>query len=270
MSKSTKKVSIIIPVFNDGKYLNETIQSVLNQSYQNFEVVLVDDGSTDTFTLNFLKGLTQPEIHVFFRPNEGVSQTRNYGISQASGEYILPLDADDKLGESFLEQAVKILDGNPRVKVVCGDVQMFGKRRGQKPMPQHAMEILLGQNTMVVTSLFRKSDFLQTQGFNPNMNEGFEDWDFWLSLLETGGEVYKLDTVALYYRIKKNSRNYSLTPEKMQRLRKQIYENHKSLYAEYFFDPMNSFEYDLLVNSREYKLGKRLLKPVRFLLNKLK
>ncbi|HUV92091.1 MAG TPA: glycosyltransferase family A protein, partial [Anaerolineales bacterium] len=269
MQESKKKVSVIIPVFNYGKYLNDAIQSVLKQSYHNFEMIVVDDGSTDTFTQKFLKELDRPEIHVFFRENNGVSRTRNYAVSQASGEYILPLDADDLVGEDFLKDAVTILDEYPSVKVVCGDVEMFGKRRGLKKLPGHSMDMLLGQNTMVVTSLFRKSDFLQTSGFNPNMNEGFEDWDFWLSLLENGGDVYKLNTVALYYRIKKNSRNHSLTDEDMQRLRIQIYQNHKSLYAKNFFNPGNSFEYDLLVNSREYKLGKLLLKPIRFLLKKI-
>ena len=269
MPEPKKKVSVVIPVFNDGKYLNDAIQSVLKQSYRNFEMIVVDDGSTDAFTLKFLKVINHPEIHVFFRENDGVSKTRNYAVSKASGDYILPLDADDLVGENFLKEAVTILDKYPSVKVVCGDVEMFGKRKGLKRIPQHSMEMLLGQNTMAVTSLFRKSDFLQTSGFNPNMNEGFEDWDFWLSLLENGGDVHKLNTVALYYRIKKNSRNYSLTDEKMQRLRMQIYQNHKSLYAKYFFDPTKSFEYDLLVNSREYRLGKRLLGPVRVLLKKI-
>lgn len=270
MSESRKKVSIIIPVFNDGRYLEDAIQSALKQTYKNIEIVIVDDGSTDPFTLNFLKEIKRADIRVFFRQNEGVSQARNYGIFKASGEYILPLDADDKLGEFFLVQAVKILDENSDVKTVCGNVRMFGKRKGLKNIPPHSMEMLLGQNTMVVTSLFRKSDFLKTKGFNPNMNEGFEDWDFWLSLLETGGEVRKVNTVALNYRIKKNSRNYSLTMEKMLKLRRQIYQNHKELYNRYFFDPQNSFEYDLLLHSREYRLGSKLLSPIRFLLKKIK
>lgn len=268
MPEPGKKVSVIIPVFNDGKYLDKAIRSVIKQPCQSIEIVVVDDGSTDAFTKDFLKSIRQPGIRVFFKQNEGVCLTRNFATSRATGEYILPLDADDILGENFLGEAVKILDERPSVKVVCGDVEMVGKRKGLKSMPQHSMETLLGQNTMAVTSLFRKTDFLKTSGFNPNMNEGFEDWDFWLSLLETGGQVYKLNTIAIYYRIKKNSRNYSLTREKMQRLRKQIYENHKELYAKYFFDPLQSFEYDLLLNSREYKLGKRLLKPIRFLLKK--
>ncbi|MBN2615547.1 MAG: glycosyltransferase family 2 protein [Bacteroidales bacterium] len=270
MSVSSKTVSVIIPVFNNGNYLNDTIQSVVNQAYKDFEIIVVDDGSTDQNTLQVLKEINHPQIEVFIQDYAGVSIARNYGIEKASGKYILPLDADDLLGDTFIEQAVDVLDKNPLVKVVFGDVRMFGKKHGMKKLPNHSLEMLLGQNTMVVTSMFRKADFLNTSGFNPNMNEGFEDWDFWLTLLESGGDVFKLDTIALHYRIKESSRNSSLTAQKMQKLRRQIYENHKELYARHFFDPLKSFEYGLLLTSKEYKLGKKLLRPLRILLQKLK
>ncbi len=268
MNKSVPKVSVIVPCYNDGKYLNDALQSVLHQSYGNFEIVLVDDGSTDAFTLKLLKEIQNPKIRIFFKEHSGVSMTRNYAIAKATGELILPLDADDLLGESFLNEAVPVLNNSLSVKVVKGNELLFGKRKGLRKLPEFNMETLLGQNVLPTTSLFRKTDFFQTQGFNANMKESFEDWDFWLSLLETGGEVRNLDVVARYYRVRDDSRNFSLTNEHLKRLRWQIYQNHKSLYAKYFFDPMKSFEYDLLLNSREYKLGKRLLKPIRILLGK--
>jgi hypothetical protein len=169
-----------------------------------------------------------------------------------------------------LGKAVKILDTYPDIKLVCGHEQLFGKRKGIRKFPDFSMEILLGQNIFPTTSLFRKSDFLKTPGFNANMKESFEDWDFWLSLLETGGGVYKLDVVARHYRVRNNSRNFSLTNENLKSLRRQIYENHKQLYAKHFFNPLYSFEYDLLLHSREYQLGKKLLKPLRLLHKKLR
>ena len=265
---SLPKVSVVIPVYNDEKYLYDALQSVAGQNYRNYEIIMVDDGSGDAKTLQMLKEIKSPRVHVFFNNHKGVSAARNFAINKASGEYILPLDADDLLGTGFMERAVKILTTHPEVKVVSGDIEMFGLRTGIKRLPDFSIEMLLGQNTMAVTSMFRKSDFLKTQGFNENMQDGFEDWDFWLSMMENGGDVYKLDTVAVRYRIKKKSRNYSLSRSQMTRLRKQIYENHKPLYAKFFFDPVNSFEYDLLLNSREYKLGKILLKPLRFFLKK--
>lgn len=268
MAEPLPKVSIIIPCYNDGKYLNDAIKSVLNQNYQNIEIIVVDDGSEDEATQKLLKEINRPPVHVFFKAHAGVSDARNYAVSKATGDYILPLDADDLLGESFLNEAVPVLNNSLSVKVVKGNELLFGKRKGLRKLPEFNMETLLGQNVLPTTSLFRKTDFFQTQGFNANMKESFEDWDFWLSLLETGGEVRSLDVVARYYRVRDGSRNFSLTNEHLKRLRWQIYQNHKSLYAKYFFDPMKSFEYDLLLNSREYKLGKRLLKPIRILLGK--
>ncbi len=267
---SLPKVSVIIPVHNDGKYLHNALQSVFRQKYRNYEIIVVDDGSEDAETRQALKQINQPEVRVFFKKPEGVSAARNFAIAKADGAFILPLDADDLLGIGFLDQAVKVLTYHQEVKVVCGDIEMFGIRTGIKKLPEYSMEMLLGQNTMAVTSLFRKSDFLETDGFNVNMRAGFEDWDFWLSMLEGGGDVHKLDVVAVRYRIKKESRNFSLSHTQMKQLRKQIYENHKTLYAKHFFDPLNSFEYDLLVNSREYKLGRKLLKPLRALYSKLR
>ena len=270
MNISKPKVSVIIPVYNDGPYLQEALQSVLNQPYQDFEIILVDDGSTDVVTQKLLNETEQAKIHVFFKEHAGVSLARNYAINKATGEYVLPLDADDLLGEAFLKEAVVMLDVNPKVKVVCGKEQLFGKRKGIRKLPEYSIEMLLGQNVFPTTSLFRKSDFLDTPGFNANMKESFEDWDFWLSLLEAGGKVHKLDVVARYYRVRNGSRNFSLTGENLKNLRRQIYENHKQIYAKYFFDPLNSFEYDLLLHSREYQLGKKLLKPLRFLHKKLR
>jgi glycosyltransferase involved in cell wall biosynthesis len=268
--QTLSKVSVVIPVFNDGKYLGEALQSVLAQEYPEIEIIIVDDGSTDPKTTQQLKELNDSRIKVLFKKHEGVSAARNFAIGKATGKYVLPLDADDKIGEKFLAKAVTILEKDPTVKVVSGEVELFGIRTGRKILPDYSIEMLLGQNTMSITSLFRKSDFGKTNGFNVNMHEGFEDWDFWLTLLESGGEVRKLPEVAVYYRIKKKSRNFSLTHQQMQKLRRQIYENHKMLYSKYFFDPLKSFEYDLLLNSREYKLGKWLLKPLRVLFEKLR
>lgn len=265
MPMADKRVSIIIPGFNYGHYLKETLDSVLNQDYNEFEIVIVDDGSTDNQTKKYLSQLNHPKIKVFLKEHEGVCIARNYAIANSTGDYILPLDADDLIGKDFIRDAVEILDSDNRVKIVCCKVEMFGAKKGLYPLPEPSLEMLLGQNTMVVTSMFRRADFEKTNGFNSNMSNGFEDWDFWLSLLDSGGEIYKLDKVGLYYRIKKGSRNNVLTSAEFKRLRLQIYQNHKGLYARHFFDPIKSFEYDLIINSKEYKLGQLLLKPIRII-----
>ncbi len=256
-------VSIIIPCYNNGKYLDETIQSVLNQTYREFEIIIVDDGSTDNLTKQYLSKLNHSNITLFNREHEGVSSARNFGISQATGKYILPLDADDLISNDFLELAVAALNENPALKLVCCQVDFFGYRKGTMRFPEYTLEKLLAKNLFVVSSLFRRADFLQTSGYNSNMQEGFEDWDFWISLLKNGGEVFRLEKTCFFYRIHKTSRNNQLKNENFSRLRKQVYENHKDTFLSHYFDPAETFEYELIHHSMEYKVGSFMLKPFR-------
>ena len=262
-------ISVIIPCYNDGKFVQEAVDSVMQQSLQNIEVIVMDDGSTDKETLSTLQKIDKPGVKVFFNPHKGVSATRNEAIAKATGTYILPLDADDLLGKHFLEQAVDVFENKPEVKLVAGRIKMFGRRSGIKPLPPYSFETLLARNTFAVTSLFRREDFLKTNGFNINMKSGFEDWDFWISLMENGGDVAILPVIAVHYRVKKGSRNFSLNTKYFQKLRRQIYDNHKEAYCRHFLNPLETFEYELLLNSREYQLGKNLLKPVRSLYKRL-
>jgi glycosyltransferase involved in cell wall biosynthesis len=264
---SDNLVSVIIPCFNSGKYLAETIKSVLNQTYQNFEIIIVDDGSTDIFTRQYLSELTHPKIKVFFKENEGVSITRNIAISHSTGEYILPLDADDTISKDYLELAVTEFNRNRCLKLVTCDIETFGCKKGIIPSEEFTIEKILAKNMFVVSSLFKREDYDKTHGFNPNMKEGFEDWDFWLSLLADGGEIFRINKTCFYYRLHKDSRNNLLDNERLRKLRYQIYENHAALYQQYFFNPTDTFEYELVKNSMEYKIGKFLLKPFRFLQN---
>lgn len=257
-------VSVIIPVYNNGHYLKDTIHSVLEQTYQDFEIIIVDDGSTDNFTKQFLAQLNHPQIKVLFKENEGVSIARNFAINQSSGEYILPLDADDLIAADYLERGVNILCEKPNVKLVTCNVEYFGYLKGKMRTHEFSMEKLLARNLFVVSSLFRRKDFFLTSGFNPNMREGLEDWDFWITLLKTGGDVFRIDKTCFYYRIHKKSRNNQLKNLNVSRLRNQIYKNHKDVYHQYYFDPVEAIEYELIRESMEYKIGKVILKPYRF------
>ena len=256
-------VSVVIPCYNNGRYLDETLKRVLSQTYQAFEIILVDDGSTDAFTIDFLSMINHPKISVFTREHEGVSSARNFAINHANGRYILPLDADDLISVDYLELAVKALNDNDPVKLVTCNVDYFGYRKGRILTPAYSLAKLLAKNLFVVSSMFRRSDFMLTSGFNPNMKEGFEDWDFWITLLKTGGEVYKLEKTCFLYRIHKQSRNNQLKGTSFSRLRAQVYENHKETYQSYYFDPTEAFEYELIHNSMEFKVGSLLLKPYR-------
>jgi glycosyltransferase involved in cell wall biosynthesis len=258
-------VSVIMPCYNQGKFIDDAIQSVLDSSYPNIEIIVINDGSTDKYTNEILKNNKWANTVIYTIENKGVSNARNFGINVSNGKYILPIDADDKISSDYIDQAVNVLENNQDVKVVTCNVELFGSKKGRYILPDFSLEMLMGQNIMVVSSMFRRSDFENTTGFNPNMALGFEDWDFWLSLLENGGDVFKLDCIGFFYRIKKKSRNNIINNDNYIALRKQIFLNHRKLYLSYFFNPLYSFEYSLLYNSKEYRIGKFVLSLFRLL-----
>lgn len=259
------KVSVIIPCYNQGKYIEETIKSVLLSTYTDFEIIIINDGSTDSLTNDLLKTPSWPKTKILNTINVGVAAARNIAIKYSSGKYILPLDGDDKISSDYLNDAVEILENNPNIKVVSCDVQFIGHKKGIYKLPEYSLEKLLGQNILVVSCFYRRADFDKTNGYNPNMVYGYEDWDFWLSLMESGGEVYKIPKVHFYYRITKKSRNRSIRDDQYIFLRKQIYKNHKDLFSRNFLDPRLTFEYHLVYRSKEYLIGRILLSPFRYL-----
>jgi len=257
------EVSVIIPFYNHGEYIRETVESVLTQKFQDFELIIVNDGSTDEDSIKTLEKISHQKISIFHIKNQGVCAARNYGFKKSSGKYLLFLDADDKISDDFILDAVPILERNPDVKAVSCRVELFGEKSGEYLLPAYSLDLLIARNILVITCLIRSTDFAATSGFNDNMRGGFEDWDFWLTLLGTGGEVIRIDKVGFYYRIRKVSRNHTIGSDKIRNLRKQIYLNHQEIYSSRFLDPYESFEFQELLNSKEYKIGKVVALPLR-------
>lgn len=192
-SKNSKRidVSVIIPCFNHGKHIEETIQSVLPSTNADLEIIVVNDGSSDSLTDKLLKTKEWPKTRIYHALNQGVSTSRNYGIRKSSGKYILPLDADDKIDRTYIEKAINIFENTSDVLLVYSRAMFFGRENKKWLLPEFSMEIMLGQNVIFCSAIFRRSDFDRTGGYNSNMRGGFEDWDFWLSLLEIErGERY--------------------------------------------------------------------------------
>jgi glycosyltransferase involved in cell wall biosynthesis len=262
-------VSIIIPCYNQGKFIEETVKSVLLQTYINFEIIIVNDGSTDPYTIDLLKNKTWENTRIININNAGVANARNVGIANSKGKYILPLDGDDLIANTYLEKAVQILEANEDIKVVTSEVRYFGKMNSLFNLPEFSITGLMGQNLLVCTSMYRRTDFDATNGYNTNMNDGFEDWDFWLSLIKPGEKIYKIKEVLFFYRINRRSRNSSISVELQAKLRMQIYNNHIDLFSSNFLNPLECFEYLNVINSKEYKIGKIILQPIRKLIRLL-
>ncbi len=200
------KVSVIIPVYNMELYLAETLESVLKSDYPNFEVIVIDDESTDK-SLSIAEHYKNKDtrICIFSQPNKGASSARNNAIKKANGRYILPVDADNLISDNYISEAAKVLDENPSVKLVSSEAEYIGDKSGQWHFENFSINLLCRRNLVDNCSMYRKSDWEKVGGY---CNEilGREDWDFWLSLFKSGGEFIRLPIVGLYYRVRPNSK----------------------------------------------------------------
>ena len=227
-------VSVVMPCFNDGKYIDEAIASVLSQTYKNVEIIVIDDGSTDQLTKTLLANKKWPKTKIIHIPHSGPSFARNIGIQESCGQYILPLDSDDKIKPTYIEKALRILETQPNVGIVYCQAEFFGKRTGKWRLPEYSLARMLLENIIFVCALFRKEDWQKVGGFKPEFVDGMEDYDFWLSIIELGREVVQLPELLFLYRIKENSRTkqFIATQKKLIDSYDRIYCNHPKLFSE--------------------------------------
>lgn len=276
-------VSVIVPCYNQAQYLSESLNSVINQTYLNWECIVINDGSPDnTEEVVTLFSEKDNRIKYVYQENSGVATARNTGINKSGGVFILPLDADDKIREDYLEKAMQYFVDYPEIKLVYSKVQGFGAYNQECELLPYNYLTILYRNMIYPAAFFRKSDFDKTIGFNPNMVEGYEDWDFWLSLLSEKDKVYQIPELCFYYRVKDVSRDALLTPKIRLSLLEVLFENHKEIYEQYMPEFINlmsnnvtekyklNWEIDYLkaeldkrLNSKAYKLGKFLLNPFK-------
>lgn len=202
-------VSVVIPAYNMGQYIDATLHSVMQSDYCNFEVIIVDDGSTDN-TLSIVKQYAHDDgrIKVFTQPNAGACAARNRAISMAQGKYILPVDADNLITPDFISNAVKYILSDTEIKVVVPRAEFFGDRKGEWKLAPFSLHLLARKNMMDTCALYAKKDWQRVGGYCEEIIAR-EDWEFWISMLKDGGKVVKLPKVSLYYRVRKVSKRIS-------------------------------------------------------------
>jgi glycosyltransferase involved in cell wall biosynthesis len=224
-------VSVIIPCFNHGQYLDECVDSVLHQSYSPVEIIIVDDCSTDGVTptiVNNQKKKSDKITVIFNETNKKLPASRNVAIRQASGKYILPLDADDKIHKECLAYYVDAAE-RKLGDIVCGGTEMFGAMTGSgKPRPYN-FEQLKKENLMQCTALFQKAHWEEVGGYNETMNMGYEDWEFFLNMGKHGHFGYGVKHILFYYRKKKDSMVIEAAKHRDEIIQ-HIHELHPDLY----------------------------------------
>lgn len=227
-----EKISVIMPCYNDGKYIKEAIESIKKQTYPSWELIIIDDGSDDEETVRIIEEICDERIIVLHTEHLRPAGARNYGIQHATGKYILPVDSDDTIDYTYMEKAVKIIESDERIGVVYCEADLFGEKSGRWELPNYSFDQMLLDNVVFVTALFYRKDWEEVGGFNTHMLAGMEDYDFWLSILALGKEIYQIPEILFHYRIKPVSRTTGFQSDyvQMQNTYRQIYDNHKVFY----------------------------------------
>ena len=226
------KVSVIIPCFNQGQFLREAVDSVVAQTFDDLEIIIVNDGSDDEQTLSVFDDLKVDRARIIYTENQGLPNALNNGIEVSKGSYILPLDADDRLDGSYIAKAVAVLESDEEAGIVYCQAELFGEENGRWELPEYRFpDILLG-NVIFNSSLFRRSDWETVNGYNANMSRGLQDYDFWLSLIELGRTVVCIPEVLFFYRKHPGSKSRSLGPGEFAALYTRLFQNHSKLYID--------------------------------------
>lgn len=266
-----------------GNFIDETIDSVLKSTFRDFEIIVVNDGSTDQYTNALLKNYDKPKTKVIHTKNQGLVMARNTALANSSGEYILPLDSDDLISPGYIEDAVLHFDSNPKTGIVYCIAELFGEKTGIWEFPEFSVNGLVHQCLIFNSAFFRKKDSDMVGGYSLNMNYNYEDWDLWLKIVELGRDVYKIPKIHHSYRVRKdsitNTRDWN---GRMKDMNRQLYLNHLELFARYHTDPLTlnteirklksekEETIKWVYNTMDYKLGHAILKPFRFIKNLIK
>lgn len=244
----TPLISVVIPCYNQGTLLLEALESLESCDPGLFETIIVNDGSTDEDSNLIIKGLDQSKYTVIWQPNDGLGNARNKGISRAKGTYILPLDADNKIRPNYMAKSLDILQSNPNVAVVYGDMALFGAKTGViAPGAFNLQKLMLG-NFIDACAVIRKSVLDEVGCYDSMKIMGYEDWDLWLRIAFKGHQFHYLNEVVFDYRVLPNSMMRSLNAD----IKKQ---NEIEAYLINKF--RNQLNPELLMDFFNYKMKKR-------------
>lgn len=246
------KVSIIIPCYNQAQFLPEAINSVLQQTFNDFEIIIVNDGSPDNTHETALKAILEfPKHRIKYiqQENQGLAEARNTGIRRSDGIYILPLDADDAIASNYIAEASFLLDKEPKADVVYVDEQNFGLYQHVHRKSVVRAELLWEANTHDYCSLYRKSVWKKIGGYSPAMVLGGEDWNFWFAAVKQNVRFFHIPFPHFLYRNREGTM-VAETNEKISLVRAMMRLHHRELMPE----EDRKTEESILMHSAEFLL----------------
>ena len=272
-------ISIIVPCYNQGKFLSEALDSVLAQTLQEWECIVVDDGSTDN-SADVAKAYCAKDnrIRYVYQENAGPSAARNKGVSKTSAPLLFFLDGDNVILSELLGLGVEHMEKHTDCILSYTKGEYFGSRHGEFILNYTSYRDLLVANSIDCLCIVRRTDVERVGGFDEGL-VGYEDWEFFIRLLYHNDTIYKEPQILFKYRCNDSpsSVNYQAKARNEEKTM-YIYNKHIEKYAEYYGTPFHvtheynrlAKELDGILASKTYKVGKRILAPLTFVKRFLK
>ncbi len=235
----TPKVSVLVAAYGQEEYLSETLQSLIDQTYANWEAIVVDDGSPDNVASVAKEWMARDKrIRFFHTDNKGVSAARNFAATKATGRYVMSLDGDDMILPAYIQKCVEVLETLPDIKVVYTNWKFFGADTHTTELVYTDYREELLHNNIHVSAMLRLDDYKKARGFGEHMRTAMEDWEFWIRVLsdETPNQVRLIPDRLFLYRQKVRSRNNSITDNslKIKDCQEYVFNKHREKYLKYF------------------------------------
>lgn len=266
MSAGKPLVSFIIPCYNQGHYIFETVKSAYSQPYRPIEVIVVNDGSSQPETgvaLNRIKE-TWPEVIVLEIENSGPSVARNLAVKQCKGKYIVPLDGDDLIESNTLEQSIRLLEVNDKIAVVYGDNETFGEIAAYKKQQPFSVNAILLHNSIAFCSVIRTKAYMAVGGLDEWLSKrGLEDWEFWIRLHRAGWLFCYVPALFFKIRTLNSSRTVNVANKNLDEIQRYVWQKHLDFAREqyaYLYHEHKNFQ-----NRMEVRARKKIVKILNFL-----
>lgn len=244
--ESQPEISVILPVYNQANYLPRAVESILDQSLPNFELIVVDDGSTDG-SAQALESFHDPRVRIVRQKNMGLSAARNTGLRLSCAPLVTFLDSDDRFHHEKLEVLSKFLRETPGVGLVAGRVSYMDKDGDALPGPEGEpcplrLPELLFSNPICVSAVLMRRAWLDRVGFFDENLRACEDWDMWLRLLAAGCCMEWVEKPVVEYRMHQGQMT-----SQTARMRKAIF-----MVLDKFFAASEAHEYPKSWRQRAY------------------
>lgn len=273
-------VSVIVSCYNQAQYLSECLESVIRQTYNNWECIIVNDGSTDDSEKIIQRYTSKDSRFVYlFIKNSGVCVARNIAINHSKGRYLFSLDSDNYFHPECLKKCINVFNESKNTKLVYTEAQLIGNNSGLWHLPQYTYATILRYNMIDNSAMFLREDFDRVGGYRTNMVNSLEDWDFWVALLApyTDDQVIKINEPLYYYRTTATSRNAMLIAQGKYSLMTDniVFNNYKiyqKIYPDILYRILKYDYYNVMMNKPLVRIVVKLhnkLHRIKSLMKKL-